>query len=233
VVRIARHAWLAWVPLAAAAAVAQTGHRDIKWVRDSEEYATLARQTFSLALQAVEREARAVRRGAPWAVALDLDETVLDNSVYQLERAAYGMPFDTASWNAWVRRGEAGVVPGAREFIAAVRQAGGRLAFISGREESTLDATRRNLAVLGLTHEGDLICLRDAASTRTKRMRRTEVRTGSGRCAWDGPAQIVVYVGDALGDFPDTDEEPGAFGVRFFLLPNPMYGAWERSVGRH
>lgn len=231
-VRLVRYAWLAWLPVGAAAAGAQTGHPDIKWVRDSEEYATLTAQTFTLALEAVEREARGVRRGTAWAVVMDLDETVLDNSVYQLERAAYGAPFDTAGWNAWVRRAEAGAVPGAGAFIAAVRQAGGRLAFISGREESTLDDTRRNLAALGLTREGDLVCLRDAAATRTKRVRRTELRAGAGRCAWDTPVTVLAYLGDAMGDFPDADEESGTFGGRYFLLPNPMYGTWERRVTR-
>jgi len=232
VVRTLRYAWLAVPLVVTPAAHAQVGNPDIKWVRDSEEYATLTRQTFALAIQAAEREARAVRRGTPWAVVMDLDETVLDNSVYQLERAAYGVPFDSTSWNAWVRRGEAGAVPGAAEFIAAVRQAGGRIAFISGREESTTEATRRNLAALGLTQDGDLICLRDAASTYTKRIRRTEIRTGSGRCAWDGPVPAALYLGDAMGDFPDANEEPGAFGVRYFILPNPMYGSWERRVTR-
>lgn len=228
-VRIARYAGLAWLPIVVAVTQAQTGHPDIKWVRDSEEYATLTRQTFALAIVAVAREARAA---APWAVVLDLDETVLDNSVYQLERAAYGTPFDTASWNAWVRRAAADAVPGVGEFITAVRQAGGRLAFISGREESTLEATRRNLAALGLTQGGDLICLRDAAGTYTKRTRRAEIRSGNGRCAWEAPVPVAVYVGDAMGDFPDADEERGAFGERYFLLPNPMYGDWVRRVTR-
>jgi 5'-nucleotidase (lipoprotein e(P4) family) len=230
--RIVRYAWLAWLPLAAAVAPAQVGHSAIKWVRDSEEYATLTRQTFALAAQAVEREARATRTGTPWAVVMDVDETALDNSVYQLDRAAYGTPFDTASWNAWVRRAEAGAVPGVADFIAAVRRAGGRIAFISGREESTVDPTRRNLAALGLTQDGDLLCLRDATSAYTKKMRRVELRSGSGRCSWGTPVPVVVYVGDAMGDFPEADEEPGAFGVRFFILPNPMYGAWERGVTR-
>ena len=49
------------------------------------------------------REAATGSRGAVWAVVLDLDETVLNNQTYQLERAAYQAPFDTDSWNAWVR----------------------------------------------------------------------------------------------------------------------------------
>lgn len=208
-------------------------HKEIKWVRDSQEYVVLIRQVFRQAADVVREAARRQPRGLAWAVVLDLDETVMDNSVYQLERAAYALPFDTASWNAWVRRAAAGAVPGAGEFIAAVRQAGGRVAYISGREESVAEPTRANLAALSLWQDGDLLCLRDAAHTNTKRMRRSELRTGAGRCAWTGPTAVLAYVGDAMGDFPAADEEAGEFGVRFFILPNPLYGDWERGVTRH
>src|SRR5882672_1930605 len=73
----------------------------IKYMRDSEEYATLARQTYRLAGEAVTRSASGA---GPWTVVLDVDETALDNSTYELERAAYGLPFDPQSWNAWVER---------------------------------------------------------------------------------------------------------------------------------
>src|SRR6266542_5713758 len=69
-----------------------------KYVRDSEEYAALARQVYRSAGDAVDR-ARSAAPG-PWAVVLDIDETTLDNSTYQLERAAYGLPFEAASWAA-------------------------------------------------------------------------------------------------------------------------------------
>jgi hypothetical protein len=41
-----------------------------------------------------------------------------------------------------------------------------------------------------------------------------------------------------MGDFPADGEpfpgagEDSAFGTRFFMLPNPMYGPWSRSVTR-
>jgi 5'-nucleotidase (lipoprotein e(P4) family) len=234
-----RPAFFPWTPLAllvllgppmAAQAQPAPASREIKWMRDSREYVELTRQIYGQAAAGV--RALAAGEAGPWAVVMDLDETVLDNSVYQLDRAAYGVPFDTVSWNAWVRRAEAGAVPGAAEFIAAVRRAGGRLAFLSGREESVAGDTRRNLAALGLTQDGDLICLRDAAGAYTKRARRAEIRLGRGRCAWNTPVRVLAYVGDAMGDFPEPDEEPGTFGQRFFLLPNPMYGGWERGVTR-
>src|SRR6185436_7899147 len=93
----------------------------IKYVRDSEEYAVLARQVYRVAADAVDR-ARAGVTG-PWAVVLDIDETTLDNSTYQVERAVYGLAFENESWNAWVLRREAPAVPGVRAFIDRVRAA--------------------------------------------------------------------------------------------------------------
>ncbi len=209
-------------------------HLEIKYVRDSEEYPTLVRQVYRSAAAAVEQGRRALHSGTVWAVVLDIDETSLDNSVYQLERAAYGRPYDEASWNVWVRRREAPAAPGVAGFVSAVRSAGGRVAWISNRNVSVGEATRANLEQVGLWRDGDLLCLA-TDSTYPKARRRSELRSGEGACAWDGtPATVLAYVGDQLGDFPAAGEEPGvsdrdsAFGRRYFLLPDPMYGAWTR-----
>lgn len=225
----------------ATSAAAQTPRQslEIRYVRDSEEYATLARQVFRVATQAVGRAREAVPRGRAWAVVVDVDETALDNSAYQVERAAYGLPFDTASWNAFVARRQSGTVPGIVEFITAVRRTGGRVVWNSNREESTREDTRANLAAVGLWHDGDRLCLLSADPAYTKAARRAEVRRGSGACAWEGePASVLAYVGDAMSDFPAAGEDDpdagsdAAFGARYFILPNPLYGSWERRVTR-
>jgi 5'-nucleotidase (lipoprotein e(P4) family) len=210
---------------------------EIKFVRDSAEYTTIARQTYRLAGDSVRRAAQAAGR-TPWAVVLDLDETVLDNSAYQLDRAAYGLPFESASWAAWTERREAGAVPGVSDFIAVVRQLGGHVAWISNRNTTVEMPTRSNLQALGVWNDDDRLCLqRDAQHT--KRMRRAEVVSGSGNCAWSGRTMTVaVFVGDQMGDFPTADEnipETGSdadFGRTCFLLPNPMYGDWTTRVTR-
>jgi 5'-nucleotidase (lipoprotein e(P4) family) len=210
---------------------------EIKFVRDSAEYATMARQTYRLATDSVRRAAQGAGR-TPWAVVLDLDETVLDNSAYQLERAAYGLPFESASWAAWTERREAGAVPGVFDFIAVVRQLGGHVAWISNRNTTVESPTKANLQALGIWNDDDRLCLqRD--SQHTKRMRRGEVVSGSGSCAWSGTSmKVAVFVGDQMGDFPTADEnipETGgdaAFGRTCFLLPNPMYGDWTTRVTR-
>jgi 5'-nucleotidase (lipoprotein e(P4) family) len=207
--------------------VRETG---IMYMRDSEEYAALARQTYRLAGDAVARAAAGVSTG--WSVVLDVDETALDNTTYQLERAAYDLPFEAASWNAWVARRQAGAVPGAVAFVTAVRQAGGRVAWITNRDASLMEATRANLISTGLWNDQDLLC-GQKTSGHTKAQRRREVVSGAGDCSWAGaPRRVLAFVGDQIGDFPDASEhipETGsdaAFGRTCFLLPNSMYGAW-------
>jgi len=188
---------------------------EIKYVRDGETYAVLTRQVFRAALEAVESWVADAQSGGPWAVSLDIDETTLDNSTYQLELGTYDISYDEPSWNAWVARREAGVVPGVIEFVASVRSMGGRVAWISNRFEV-----------------GD--------SAYTKADRRRDLASGEGSCAWPGaPVTIAAFLGDQMGDFPATGEpfpgagEDSAFGTRFFMLPNPMYGPWSRRVTRH
>jgi 5'-nucleotidase (lipoprotein e(P4) family) len=223
----------------AAVVAQQTAVRElgIKYMRDSEEYATLTRQVYRLAGEAVTRAASSAA-GRRWAVVLDIDETTLDNSTYQLERAAYGLPFADASWNAWVERREAPAVPGVIEFVGQVRRSGGHVGWISNRDTTVVDATRENLKKFGLWNDDDRLCLQKTPQ-HTKAQRRREITTGTGDCAWTSqPVQVVAFVGDQLGDFPASSEQvpqtgtDTAFGHVCFLLPNPMYGAWERSVTR-
>ena len=209
----------------------------IKYMRDAEEYAALARQVYRMAGEAVARTAPAVGRQA-WAVILDIDETALDNSTYELERSAYGLPFEPASWNAWVRRREAGPVPGAAAFVAAVRQAGGHVAWITNRDAVTRDATRENLQSVKLWADDDRLCLQNDPQ-HTKRARRAEAASGKGACAWSGvPMRVLAFIGDQMTDFPESDEHvpdtgtDAAFGRTCFLLPNSMYGAWTTKVTR-
>ncbi len=207
----------------------------VKFMRDSEEYATIARQIYRLAGDTVSRfTASGVSQ--PWAVVLDVDETVLDNSAYQLERAAYQLPYTEATWAPWVERREAAAIPGAGAFVQHVRQAGGKVAWITNRDAKLTDATRDNLRRVGLWNDEDRLCPQKEPA-HTKAMRRREVVSGQGDCAWQGmPARVAAFVGDQLGDFPSRDEAmPGSdedFGRTSFLLPNSMYGGWITNVTR-
>ncbi len=211
----------------------------IKYMRDSQEYATLARQVYRAAEQAVRTAAPALQHGS-WVVSVDIDETALDNSTYQLEREAYRLPFDPVSFNAWVMRRQAPAIPGASEFAQTVHQLGGSIAWISNRDVQTLEATRANLIALQLWSDRDRLCLQPQTTPRPpKRLRRSEVVSGQGGCSWSGSQmRFLVFVGDQMGDFPEADEGiPGtgtdlAFGRTCFLLPQAMYGDWVTRVTR-
>ena len=141
---------------AGGAAMAQASRGlETKWVRDSEAYAALTRQIYRLALDAVRPPVTNRSGSGPWAVVLDIDETTLDNSVYQLELGTYGTEYDEESWNAWVARREAPAVPGVRGFIEGVRDLGGNVAWVSNRFVVSWDDTRANLAAEGLWHVND------------------------------------------------------------------------------
>src|SRR5260370_26338190 len=156
----------------------------IKYMRDSEEYAALARQIYRRAADSVARRAQGLPAGS-WAVVLDVDETALDNSAYQLDRAAYGLAFENASWDAWIQRREAGAVPGVVDFVAGVRRANGRVAWITNRDAPSADATRANLRTVGLLADADRLCPQDGG--RTQALRRAGLVCRPGDCAWSAP----------------------------------------------
>ena len=225
----------------ASGAIAQQNlPKDIRWVRQSVEYAALCKQTYFAAWQSVKKKAATMQND--WAVVLDIDETVLDNSQYQVEIFERGESFSYASWNAWVEREQAQAIPGVKAFLDSVRalDAKPHIVFITNRDAKTEQATKNNLQALGLWGEDDVLMGRRERAD-SKEIRRQEVRTGTGRSAGFGKRKIIALVGDQIGDFFEPEEGVSFdalkaevlrhpdFGVRFFVLPNPMYGDWERG----
>ena len=195
---------------------------DVRWVRKSSEYANLCKQTFRMA-QDIVRDQIKNSSGQKIAVVMDLDETVLDNSLYQVERHRVGLGFTQDSWSVWVKREEAGLVPGAKSFIDFLRKQPVRLIFLSNRMNENLAPTKSNLRKLGVLRADDLFLLRvDKPDTKIKR--RSEIIEGKGRMKKAGAYVVIAYFGDSSGDFPAASED--AFGKTHFMLPNPMYGKW-------
>jgi 5'-nucleotidase (lipoprotein e(P4) family) len=205
----------------------------IRWARDSAEHRALFLQVYRAATAHVERMATKHSTDT-WAVALDADETVIDNSVYQLERARAGLGFDRASWHAWTARREAIPLPGAAAFLARVRALGGRIAIVTNRTMSECPDTEAVFVAHGLAY--DVMLCRPDAGPSDKNPRFEAVARGTTGAGLP-PLEIVAYVGDNILDFPGRsqalrekgDEAFADFGERFFVLPNPMYGSWEAN----
>ena len=201
----------------------------IHWVRGSAEHRALFLQIYRGAGVQLEQDAGALSRGG-WAVILDADETVIDNSQYQLERARAGLGYSDSSWNDWARREAAPALPGAAEFTSRVRALGGRVVIVTNRAEAVCDATRANLRAVGIL--ADLVL----CGSGDKNPRFAAVARGSAPSTLP-PLRVVMWVGDNIQDFPGAGQQLRAaadsafarFGSAWIMLPNPMYGSWERT----
>lgn len=203
----------------------------IKWVRDSAEYQAAFIQAYRLATVRLEQAATS-RKPGTWAVVLDADETIINNSTYQLERAQQGLPYSAESWTAWVRRREATPLPGVTDFLSRVRSLGGKIAVVTNRLGSECDDTRAVFAKYTLVYDA-MLCRPDGTPS-DKNPRFDAVASGSALGS-SAPIDVVMFVGDNIQDFPklaQSVKNQGAagfaeFGTRFFLVPNPMYGSWQ------
>jgi 5'-nucleotidase (lipoprotein e(P4) family) len=205
---------------------------DLLWTRTAAEHTALFVQTFRIAREKLADQARGRQTGT-WAVIVDADETILDNSAYQVRLHLTGASFDNETWNAWVRERAATALPGAVEYLGTVRALGGRVVVVTNRDEEVCEPTRENLRAVGLVVDV-VLCRIDQSD---KNARFDAVRTGTGTLP---PMEVLQWVGDNIQDFPSLYQQArdqgaaafGLFGDRYFILPNPMYGSFERNPSR-
>lgn len=199
------------------------------WTQTAAEYRASALQTFAAARTALDAGLSAPATLPP-AIILDLDETALDNTSYAARsiRANTTFEFD-ANWSAWVKEAASRAVPGAADFVTYAHSRGVAIFYITNRTADMEADTRRNLESLGFPVPEASLLLRTTTTT-NKSARRDSVTARY---------NVILYLGDDLGDFTDTSgksvDERNAiaasnarlWGTRWFVVPNPMYGAWE------
>jgi len=169
---------------------------------------------------------------------MDIDETILDNSPFEAQLLAKGVStFDSVLWRTWVAAASAAPLPGAVEFAHYAHQHGVTVFYVTNREARYKAATRANLAHAGFPLEDKvetLYCQGERPEWGAdKTTRRAEIAAHH---------RILLLFGDDLGDFisgansslEHRKELSGShqenWGVRWFILPNAMYGSWETSL---
>lgn len=178
----------------------------------------------------------------PPAIVLDLDETAIDNAPNEVRAIRLGKTFDESSWKQWVNEAAAGAIPGAAEFLAYAKSRGVTPFYVSNRDYSAkaeLDesaGTRRTLEKLGfpLSDSPDTLLLRGArADWKSDKSSRRAYVAASYR--------LLLLLGDDLNDFVNARDKTVAerdamvqehaswWGTRWFMIPNAMYGSWERA----
>jgi len=218
-------------PAPAPAPAVRTLPNDVRWFRTSAEYRALARQAYRAAADHLPELSRGLAERS-WAVILDADETVLDNSEYQRRRVLLDSGYTDASWSAWVNERAAPAVPGAPGYSRRVHALGGRVVVVTNRAAAVCDATRANLASVGF--EADLVlCQPPREGDKNPRFQRVQRGTAAPGVP---PLTVLEWVGDNILDFPGMSQaarnDPRALadlGARYFILPNPMYGSWTQN----
>jgi 5'-nucleotidase (lipoprotein e(P4) family) len=199
---------------------------DIRWYQRSAERRGISLQAYAAATAAVEARASAGGLPASWGVVMDIDETTLDNSAYQKRRSDLGTGYSPASWTAWVNEKAATPIAGALAFTKRVKQLGGKVVWVTNRMDATECApTRDNLTATGFVWDG----MHCKTGSSDKNARFATVAMGM---------EVVAFVGDNIQDFPaltqDVRKQPDSayakFGDEYFLIPNPMYGSFEKNA---
>ena len=208
------------------------------YVQRSAEYRALCLQTYRSAAQqlpslldsAIRNLGPTALAQRPAAIVLDLDETVLDNSLYAGWQIRHGAAYSSPSWQTWVDKAQAEAVPGVRDYLETARRLGLQILYLSNRKRSQWAATESNLKNLGLPVEGlDSMLLRQEGHDKQAR-----------RDAVTAKATVLQWVGDNLQDMNNfksysSEEErlqvvqgqAERLGRDWILLPNPVYGPWE------
>jgi acid phosphatase len=222
------------------------------WMQRSVEYKANALSVYALAKIRLDEaladknwtaapiEQKGAYQALPPAVILDIDETVLDNSLYEVWLMKNDQSFGTKSWNAFVATQTSLPIPGAVEFAKYADSKGVKVFYITNRGVEVEADTRQNMDRYGFPMGGnvDTFLMQgekpDWASA--KGTRRAVITTGY---------RVLLNIGDNFGDFDDSyrsseDDRLKAFeanrerwGREWLVLANPSYGSFESATFGH
>ncbi|QSE97385.1 5'-nucleotidase, lipoprotein e(P4) family [Fulvivirga lutea] len=205
----------------------------VLWYQQSAEMRQAYYQAYNYAKMLVDNKLETIKTKRPTAVILDIDETVLDNSPYEVLLIDSGWTYNNKTWKQWTDQARAEALPGALDFVKYAKDKGVEVFYISNRNVDELEATVENLKAIGFPNaEEKFIQLKEETSDKTERRKNVTDRY-----------EVLVYVGDNLTDYSEAfgdreadmgkklvDEKRHELLNNFVMLPNPMYGEWEKAI---
>lgn len=208
------------------------------WVQHSPEFVASTVQAYNYARDILKnnlliKTMSSEQKKSPkkFAVIMDIDETVLDNSALQAKLILDKVSFQETQ-NEWFNLASAPAIPGAVEFTDFAQKNKVDIFYVTNRKDKYCPVTLKNLINIGIkTSQQFVICKKDISS---KRPRWESIEKDLGY-------KILLQIGDSMTDFSDQYETGGSkdhkellarehlqdFGTKFIIIPNAMYGNWE------
>lgn len=205
----------------------------VAWYQNSAEAKALYLQGYNQAKENLKQAIKENKGKHKLAIALDIDETVLDNSPYQGYATLYNKSHPQG-WHEWVNAAQAKPVYGAKSFLKYADKQGVDIYYISDRDKTKdFEATQKNLKSQGLPQADQAHIMLKGKSDKSKAPRRAKVQKDH---------KLVMLFGDNLLDFDDPKKATASsrealikkhrkdFGKKYIIFPNPMYGSWESTL---
>jgi 5'-nucleotidase (lipoprotein e(P4) family) len=176
----------------------------------------------------------------PPAIILDVDETVLDNSPYEVWMMKANQTFSTKTWNQFCAAQISKAIPGAVEFTKYADSKGVKVFYISNRGVETKKDTRENMEKLGFPMGGNV----DTFMMQNEKPDWGSQK-GTRRTVIAKDYRILLNFGDNLGDFDDRyrsseaerlkvfEEDKAHWGRDWLVIANPTYGSFDTAPFGH
>lgn len=176
----------------------------------------------------------------PPAIILDVDETLLDNSLYQVWMMKNNQSFSTKTWNQFCAAQVSTAIPGALEFVKYADSKGVKVFYITNRDATTEKDTRENMQKLGFPMGGNV----DTFLMQNEKPEWAGAKS-TRRAVVTRDYRVLLNIGDNFGDFDDryrTSEAERAkafeadmryWGKQWLMIANPTYGSFDTAPFGH
>ena len=222
------------------------------WTQRAIEYKANALTVFALARirldealadkswTAAPGEQKGDYQALPPAVILDVDETLIDNSRYQVWMLKNNQSFSTRTWNEFCAAQISTAIPGAVEFAKYADSKGVKIFYITNRDVVTEKDTRENMRKLGFPTGGNV----DTFLMQNKQPGWGSAKS-SRRAVVTKDYRVLLNIGDNFGDFDDRyrgseadrirayEESISHWGRQWLMIANPTYGSFDTAPFGH
>ena len=215
------------------------------WVSNSVEYKANTEAMFQLAKIRLD-EALADKswsalgqKGAenlPVAIIADVDETLFDNGGYESWFVKAGKDYSGKTYDEWTKALQARAVPGAADFLKYADSKGVKIFYITNRDATQEEATRKNAEQLGFPMGGNV-----DTWLMSKEKPEWTSKKGTRRDFVAKDYRVLLLFGDNYGDFSDAyggseadrlkdfQANEAHFGHDWIMIANPEYGSFESA----